>query len=168
MMRCALYRHFDVDDVLLYVGISERPGARSSGHAADSVWVQFAVREEAVWLDSREEALAAERITIQSEKPLFNRQHVNYDKQPTIDYLARQLKCIQEHTVCNSMHGIASASIERAVYRWLDTATFADGQILNDFSEPVERAVRDWLEKKQPPLIVAPWSAQNGAQNASM
>lgn len=97
--RCALYRHFDVDGVLLYVGISEQPGARSNGHASDSIWVQFAVREEAMWLDTREEALELERVAIQTEKPLFNRQHANYDKQPTIDYLARQLKCIQEHSV---------------------------------------------------------------------
>jgi hypothetical protein len=40
-------------------------------------------------------ALAAERVAIPTEKPLFNKQHANYDKQPTIDYLARQLRKLQ-------------------------------------------------------------------------
>jgi hypothetical protein len=74
--RCALYRHFDDQDVLLYVGITESLGDRTnSGHARTSDWVQFAVRAEAEWLDSRDLASSAERDAFEHERPVFNRQY---------------------------------------------------------------------------------------------
>jgi len=75
--RCALYRHYDSADWLLYIGISELPIARGVQHARDAEWVQWAVRIEAVWFDSREEAEAAERAAIISERPIFNIAHNN-------------------------------------------------------------------------------------------
>jgi hypothetical protein len=78
--RCALYRHFDDQDVLLYVGITESLGDRTnSGHARTSDWVQFAVRAEAEWLDSRDLASSAERDAVRDERPVFNRQYAEWD-----------------------------------------------------------------------------------------
>lgn len=77
--RCALYRHFDVSGVLLYIGITESLEARTSGHARGSEWVRFASRAEAEWHDSRESAAEAEQSAIRDEVPVFNRQHAAGD-----------------------------------------------------------------------------------------
>jgi hypothetical protein len=74
--RCALYFHYDLDDVLLYIGITDQPVQRGKEHAADSEWVRFAHRMEARWYDSRPAALEAERVAVESREPVFNRQYV--------------------------------------------------------------------------------------------
>lgn len=97
--RCALYRHFDEHDVLLYVGITEALGDRTnSGHARSSDWVQFAVRAEAEWLDSRTAASRAEREAVKGEKPIFNRQYADWDVDRCIkDYLhGRELQALND------------------------------------------------------------------------
>jgi hypothetical protein len=87
--RCALYRHFDVYETLLYVGITDSLGDRTnSGHARTSEWVQFAMRAEAEWYDSRDEASAAEQEAVESERPVFNRQYAQGDvDRQILDYL---------------------------------------------------------------------------------
>jgi len=82
--RCALYRHYDANGVLLYIGISDNPVSRGKDHAKYSRWVQYAARIEAVWLDSREEAEAAERVSIAAEKPIFNIEHAVGDQQERV------------------------------------------------------------------------------------
>ena len=71
--RCALYRHWDKDGVLLYVGVSVTPGKRLRDHARHSAFMRFASRTEEVWFDSETEAREAERGAIEAERPLFNR-----------------------------------------------------------------------------------------------
>lgn len=72
--RCCLYRHFDADGVLLYVGISSDPGHRTFEHSvgAGRRWVNYASRMEGVWYASTEAARAAELIAIRHEAPVFN------------------------------------------------------------------------------------------------
>lgn len=82
--RCALYRHFDANGVLLYIGISDTPVSRGKDHAKYSRWVQYAARIEAVWLDSREEAERAERDAIVREKPIFNIEHATGDQRERV------------------------------------------------------------------------------------
>jgi hypothetical protein len=93
--RCALYRHYDEDDVLLYVGITESLSDRTnSGHARTSDWVQFAVRAEAEWYDSRPLASRAERDAVQEETPVYNRQYATWDVARSIsDYLRHREHC---------------------------------------------------------------------------
>lgn len=83
-VRCALYRHFDASGILLYVGISEEPLKRGKRHAEESIWVQFAVRMEAEWLDDRATAEVAEREAIRSEQPIFNKVHSSREAQRRI------------------------------------------------------------------------------------
>jgi hypothetical protein len=71
--RCALYRHYDDQDVLLYVGISATPVDRTNAHARGSEWAAYAERAEAQWFNNRESAEAAEREAIRTEVPIFNR-----------------------------------------------------------------------------------------------
>ncbi|MFJ7297508.1 GIY-YIG nuclease family protein [Streptomyces collinus] len=69
----ALYRFFDADGVLLYVGICDEPMARWSKHASGKLWWPSVHRFRLLWLPSRREAEKAERDAIVSEKPLHNR-----------------------------------------------------------------------------------------------
>lgn len=74
-MTTALYRRFDGDDLLLYVGISDDLRARSRWHERHSPWTPFVSRRTTEWLPSRAAAEAAERVAITTERPLFNQQH---------------------------------------------------------------------------------------------
>jgi hypothetical protein len=70
-MTTSLYRHFDKDGRLLYVGISKNAVARLGGHRGKSWYHEI----EAVKIErhkSREHALYAEALAIQNEQPLYN------------------------------------------------------------------------------------------------
>lgn len=69
---CALYRHFASDGRLLYVGISVTLMSRIAGHRDNSAWFTDIVRIELQWFDTRSAALEAERLAIQTEKPIHN------------------------------------------------------------------------------------------------
>lgn len=69
-----LYRHFDKDDVLLYVGVSLRVLQRLGQHKANSHWFVRIAKVTLENYDSREAVLEAERQAILSEKPLHNYQ----------------------------------------------------------------------------------------------
>jgi len=73
-MKTHLYRHFAADGQLLYVGISISAFERFRAHQQSSHWVDDVVKIEIEYFSSRQLALAAERLAIQSENPLFNRQ----------------------------------------------------------------------------------------------
>ena len=71
----ALYRWFDADDQLLYVGISNNVVRRSGEHAKAKAWMRQAVRNTVEWLPDRASALAAEEAAIESEHPKHNIVH---------------------------------------------------------------------------------------------
>jgi hypothetical protein len=71
-MTTTLYRFFDADDELLYVGISGHPLARIDGHATTKPWFPFAVRATFEHHPDRQSALAAEERAITTEGPYFN------------------------------------------------------------------------------------------------
>jgi hypothetical protein len=70
-MRTALYRHFDADGRLLYVGISMRPFQRLYNHDR-SHWSQDIATVRIEWFYSRKEALQAELRAITTENPAHN------------------------------------------------------------------------------------------------
>jgi hypothetical protein len=70
-----LYRHFDESGKLLYVGISLNAISRLVGHKRGSPWVWSVARVEVQTFPTREDAEAAEREAIQTERPLFNATH---------------------------------------------------------------------------------------------
>lgn len=70
-----LYRHFDKEGELLYVGISLSTGNRTKGHRLDSGWWDDISRIEIEKFESRGMAEAAEVKAIQSEKPKHNVRH---------------------------------------------------------------------------------------------
>jgi excisionase family DNA binding protein len=70
-----LYRHFNRDGELLYVGISLNALGRLEQHGVVSLWFDEIHRVEIETFASRSAALAAEREAIKSEKPRHNVQH---------------------------------------------------------------------------------------------
>lgn len=70
-MQTALYRHFDIDGRLLYVGISKNAVQRLSQHTS-SPWMQKIRTVTVEMCQSREHALEAEALAIRSEKPAYN------------------------------------------------------------------------------------------------
>lgn len=71
--RHDLYRFFDENGLLLYVGITKDFKKRKSQHAARSQWFHRAARHTLEPHPSRAAALAAEAAAILEEQPLFNR-----------------------------------------------------------------------------------------------
>lgn len=68
----ALYRHFDADGKLLYVGISLSVVARLARHVNGSHWARQITMITIEWHPGRPEALAAEAAAIVAERPAFN------------------------------------------------------------------------------------------------
>jgi len=67
-----VYRIYDQDDRLLYVGMSSNPKARLTAHRNYSPWMIDAVRHEEVTYPSHESAREAEMGAIRDEDPLHN------------------------------------------------------------------------------------------------
>jgi len=71
----ALYRFFDAEDVLLYIGLTTNPPARLKKHRDEKPWWQE-IRQMHVEYHPTISALqAAEREAITNEKPKYNVQH---------------------------------------------------------------------------------------------
>ena len=71
----ALYRHFDAQDRLLYVGISGSLRIREGIHKSTSMWRSLLARSIVERFEDADEAMKAERIAIETERPLFNVRH---------------------------------------------------------------------------------------------
>ena len=67
-----LYRHFDKDGALLYIGISGNPRGRLKNHTAASSWFHRVKKVEIETYEDRDIVKRAEIEAIQREKPLFN------------------------------------------------------------------------------------------------
>ncbi len=67
-----LYRCFDSNDVLLYVGASGQIPSRFEGHRSSSKWFMKVARIEIQHFKSRKQAFEAERKAIKSGNPLYN------------------------------------------------------------------------------------------------
>src|SRR5689334_18376041 len=70
-----LYRYFDKEGELLYVGITSAWHLRLKGHSARSPWWLRAATVSLTHYQTRAEALAEEARAISHEHPLYNRAH---------------------------------------------------------------------------------------------
>lgn len=75
--EAVLYRCFDSEKRLLYVGVTVNLYKRSHQHQAKTSWWPDVIRIEVTPYDERWRALNAEREAIRTEGPLHNRQR-NY------------------------------------------------------------------------------------------
>ncbi len=70
--RTALYRLYDVDGRLLYVGITFDLRNRWADHAQRKSWWEAVVRRDVEWHETRYSAEAAECAAILAERPAYN------------------------------------------------------------------------------------------------
>lgn len=70
--RVALYRLFNENGRLLYVGITNNPSVRFVHHKMEKTWWTDVARREIEWFASRDDALKAEVRAIHQESPLWN------------------------------------------------------------------------------------------------
>lgn len=70
--RTAVYRFYDKDDVLLYVGVTGDFEVRKSKHALTAKWWPEVARHELEWHSSRLDAFIAEATLIRDERPVHN------------------------------------------------------------------------------------------------
>ena len=75
-----LYRHFDADNNLLYIGISKSAFARFTQHASTAEWADDIVTMTIERFDSRERLRAAEVAAIEKEKPKYNAENRVVDR----------------------------------------------------------------------------------------
>lgn len=87
VVPCAVYRHYDSDDRLLYVGISVDPERRAKSHKGQGWWSRFMARETVTWHEDTASAKSAERAAIEDEHPLFNVSHNCVDNPTIVKYL---------------------------------------------------------------------------------
>jgi predicted GIY-YIG superfamily endonuclease len=72
MAGASVYRLFDAEDRLLYVGCSDCVECRLDQHRLSKRWFGDIARHTVDEFPTRREALAAERVAIQTETPLHN------------------------------------------------------------------------------------------------
>lgn len=68
----AVYRLFDKDGTLLYVGITCKPPRRFSQHKTQKPWWPDVIRKDVEWMESWGDAARAEEDAIRQEIPLWN------------------------------------------------------------------------------------------------
>ena len=71
----AVYRYFDERVLPLYIGITGDLAEREQGHISASRWMELVASSTVTRYPNRYEALKAERLAIETEHPLFNRQY---------------------------------------------------------------------------------------------
>lgn len=81
-----LYRHFDKNDELLYVGISLNHMARLAQHKLHSKWFAEIARVEVTRYSTRFEAIQAERFAIANEKPKHNVHHTSSSPRRSVEW----------------------------------------------------------------------------------
>lgn len=74
-VSCDLYRFYNKDERLLYVGISLSAATRASQHRTQKPWWPDVARMDVEHLATREAALGAERRAIWAEHPMHNIAH---------------------------------------------------------------------------------------------
>jgi transcriptional regulator with XRE-family HTH domain/predicted GIY-YIG superfamily endonuclease len=79
--QTAVYRIYDAEDALLYIGISNSFGRRWTEHAKVQPWWPLRRKQIVTWCDSRKDAEDAEEAAIQAEAPRYNVMHARKIRQ---------------------------------------------------------------------------------------
>lgn len=88
--KTALYRHFDIDGKLLYVGISYDVEKRTKQHENLAEWFGEIAEIKTEYFNTRKEAQAAEKEAIKTERPLHNVAHSGDNKEIIIKFRATE------------------------------------------------------------------------------
>lgn len=82
-----LYRFFDSNNDLLYVGITNDPVERFEWHAKNSMWWNYSTRREIEEKTSRRQAFRDETKAIKAERPIFNKVASRRDRNDAVRYI---------------------------------------------------------------------------------
>lgn len=85
----SLYRHFDADHNLLYVGISLSTLQRIGEHKSSAVWFDLIALVTIERFSNKAKALEAEKAAIKNEGPFYNVVHGPIEKLETMAELRR-------------------------------------------------------------------------------
>lgn len=88
MSKQVLYRFFDIDNNLLYVGISNTWYQRFHDHEKKAGWFSKVASTTFEWYEDRASVEAAELLAIRTENPEFNKAN-NPNYETTIDHFAK-------------------------------------------------------------------------------
>ena len=128
-----LYRAYDADGLLLYVGISNDFGKRKEQHSRWSPWFAVAARWSVEKYATRAEVEAAERVAIEEEDPAYN---VSFRRTPMSDEVRERLRAHRQEQsdLAVSMATDKAMQEDRLrphaeELRWLVTARYVDRTI---------------------------------------
>lgn len=102
MSTWVVYRAYDADDRLIYVGATGNIERRLSNHRSTSWWSSLARRVEVERHPAMPDALRAETEAIRTERPAFNMQHVARDWRQPLQLADGELRACQEWLAVNS------------------------------------------------------------------
>ena len=95
-----LYRLYDTNGVLLYVGISNRWPSRMKQHTKDKQWFNSVGKVEISHYCTRREAEAAEKAAIKSERPIHNVLHNKKEAtKPVQDVYEMMTQLLKDHSL---------------------------------------------------------------------
>ena len=126
-----LYRHFDKDSTLLYVGVSLSAVHRLSQHKTHSGWFENISRVEIEKHDSRELSIVAETEAIIREKPLHNIMKKN-QKIPAVKQIKEVVK-----------------SLDRLFERVVEFKPIYSVRDVADFFKVGPSQVENWIAEKK-------------------
>lgn len=128
-----LYRHFDKNNDLLYVGISWHVLLRTERHGVTAKWFNKITHIKIEKFSDRGKALRAERVAIKEEKPKYNRQ-----------YLDRELKKINTRSNVIDFH--FSVPKTKEVLAFIEEAD----RLGRSYTEHFRRILRNRFHPEEP------------------
>ncbi|MET9676446.1 GIY-YIG nuclease family protein [Streptomyces sp. NPDC006482] len=69
----AVYRLYDADGALLYIGMTRNEASRWKDHRKEMLWWPEVTDKHLTWYDTRWQAWDAERLAIRTEGPRYNK-----------------------------------------------------------------------------------------------
>jgi predicted GIY-YIG superfamily endonuclease len=85
----SVYRYYDAEGRLIYVGVTSRGPQRQAQHAITAEWWPHVRAQDVEHYDNRETALRREKWLIERHRPPFNRQHNPAHEERKARYLAK-------------------------------------------------------------------------------
>ena len=147
-MSTSLYRFYDANHRLLYVGITGAGWGRWLQHARDKDWWIEVAHSNVEHYPTRREALEAERETIITERPIYN-----------ITHNASVLKAPPLHHICDNCGHLIEDG-DGSVRVSMDAVRHAAGKFPDDDPYDDIRYNHPDLLADQEPLDYATWAAR--------
>lgn len=122
MTTTTLYRHFDSNNNLLYIGISLSALNRLGQHKDNSHWFNSISNVTIEKFNTREEALIAEKDSILLEKPLYNKVY-NTIKTYLISYYTLDNDYMEDEVMAYSKSEALDILSEETDYRKVISVT---------------------------------------------